>query len=284
MNNSQDALLVDTSVMIDVFKSGHRREFIDSLRAQFDWSFSTDIALLEFKAVLLQQMITIHAKMRELGSFTRVRDEMIESMHLQSKLRAHIFNNFINVHATSHDITPEKDQDLADRARIILQAHIPRLYDAFNEELDSIQTNGIGCTRAAERPKLKAKSFGTNIPVCQRGFNKDCKIESFIRSAIVPRLSEIRAVADSIRTEKGDASAAQLDRACRLIESVRDDLTADLSANQCRNAGDCLITFAGENVATHCTSTNRREWEPLSALIDAEFVPVNYPRLDRTKK
>ncbi|MGH7137945.1 MAG: hypothetical protein ACREHD_19525, partial [Pirellulales bacterium] len=67
-------VLLDTSIQIDRIKTGARRRRIDQLLSGFRLRLSTDISLLEFKATVIEQCITIHAELRRKQRFTAVRD------------------------------------------------------------------------------------------------------------------------------------------------------------------------------------------------------------------
>ena len=266
--NEKRVLLVDTSVLIDCFKFKEREEYFKSVAAGFTWTFTTDIALLEFKAVLIQEMVTIHSELVRSESFTRTQFRLTESTHRQHRLRAHIFANFINVYGSSFEVSEAEDKKLAERARLCLEPRILWAYKKFLRMTGSIQKT-IGCDRAIEEPKKQRKTYDANLPICKRGKNKTCTVESFIRGTVAPRTAEIRAAAASGESE-------QLLKACELTDKVVGDNAIDLASKDCRVAGDCLIVLDGK-IATHTMSTNKREWEPLSMLIDAESVTVDYP-------
>jgi hypothetical protein len=82
--------LYDTTAMIDIFKMPSRRAYLENLRKRFDLAIATDIVQLEFKAVLIQEMITIHARLKQHGVFILVRDELCESAHRQHRLRVYL--------------------------------------------------------------------------------------------------------------------------------------------------------------------------------------------------
>jgi hypothetical protein len=141
------------------------------------------------------------------------------------------------------------------------------------ESVDAVLREGIACTRAAERPQKKTVSFRPNLPLCVRGKNKTCSVEAFIRDQaefIVPALRKLQ-------TEDGEDAVNQVSRACDLFEGVLDDPESELSHDDCRRAGDCLIALEAKDHATHALSTNAREWGPLSETLGFEFVHVRYP-------
>src|SRR6266436_326640 len=118
--------LYDTTAMIDIFKMSSRRKYLERLRQRFDLTIATDVVQLEFKAVLIQQMITIHARLKQHGVFVMVRDELCESGHQQHRLRVHLFNNIIQVFPLQGEITVAVDSKLAEKGRRILEVQIPR--------------------------------------------------------------------------------------------------------------------------------------------------------------
>lgn len=129
--NRRTVALLDTSVQVDRNKSGNRRAVIEQLLSRFDWRVTSSISLLEFKATLIQECITIHNQLRLRKSFTTVRDALLEKQHRQAKLRSHIFNNLINVFGSSLDVAESEDHRLGEKARLRLEQIIPRLYNWF---------------------------------------------------------------------------------------------------------------------------------------------------------
>jgi hypothetical protein len=79
-------VLLDTSILVDNFKSRTRRKEIETAKKGFDWSITTDIAILEFKAVLIREMAGIHGALRFYKRFTVARDVMLEKKHRQVSL------------------------------------------------------------------------------------------------------------------------------------------------------------------------------------------------------
>lgn len=272
----QTVALLDNTVQIDRRKSPTRRDRIEELLADFDWTVATSICLLEFKATLIQECITIHDRLRSVGRYTPVVDKLTESNHPQAKLRGHIFRNLINVFApSSFDVTEERDQRLAEKARLRLEVVIPRLYRWFTgSSVDAVLMDGVECTRALEPPEKKKVAFGVNLPICRRGQNKFCRIEEFIRAKGVNLTEQLREFLAGIPEDK----ASQLRRACALFEQVLVDSTLELSHSDCRRAGDCLIVLEAMEHATHALSTNASEWEPLCQMVSLEFIKVDYPR------
>jgi hypothetical protein len=262
--------LFDTTAIIDIHKMPSRRKYLEELRGKFDLTIATDIVQLEFKAVLIAQMITIHARLKQHGVFIMVRDELCESSHPQSRLRVHIFNHIMAVFPPKGDIDFATDSKLAEKGRRILKVQIPLIYEKFSDHIDAIDRK-VACTRAIEPPRFNRGAFDPNLPICRRGRNKECKVEQFIRERMFPRLSRLRQIA-------AESESQQLAKACDLIERVTKDTSADISSNECRSAGDALIAIAAEGLATHVLSTNRREWEPLSKEIGAELVEIKYEK------
>src|SRR5438067_4136307 len=124
--------LLDTTVQLDRRKTESRNQKLETLLAGFGWRFSTGISLVEFKATVIQECLTIHNQLRRTGArFTRVRDALLEKHGQQISLRAHIFNNLISVFGSSFEITEERDLLLAEKVRLQLESIIPRLYAWF---------------------------------------------------------------------------------------------------------------------------------------------------------
>lgn len=262
--------LLDTSVQVDRVKMNSRRQEIALILDRFDFVVTTGIALLEFKATVIQECVTIYNALRRDGRFTTVRDALIESQHPQHKLRAHVFNNLLCAFAaSSFEVTETEDRRLAEKARLLLEDQIPRLYDWFRSSVDAVLDHKIGCTRALECPEKKKAAFGANLPICRRGKNKSCRVEALIRERANALCQSLKALPE--RSE-------QLDRALSLFERVNTDAEADLSHSDCRNAGDCLIALEAQETATHALSTNAREWQVLSELLGFQFVPVTYAK------
>lgn len=262
--------LLDTSIQVDRVKMGSRKQEIAIILDQFNFVVTTGIALLEFKATVIQECVTIHNALRRDGRFTMVRDSLIESQHPQHKLRAHIFNNLLHAFAkSSFEVTEAEDRRLGEKARLLLEDQIPRLYDWFRRSVDAILDQQIGCTRAFEGPEKKNAAFRANLPICRRGRNKSCRVEGFIRE-------RTRALSRSLKvlSERPE----QLDRALSLFDGVNADAAVDLSHSDCRNAGDCLIALEAQGTATHALSTNAREWQVLSDLLGFQFVRVTYAK------
>lgn len=262
-------VLLDTSVQIDRRKMKNRGRHVEQLLAGYAFSISTSICLLEFKATIIQECITIHNNLRAKKRFALVRDSMCEKNHRQAKLRAHIFNNIVDVYRSSFDNTsPEDDERLAEKARLKLEHDIPELYKWFVEDsVDSILKR-IDCTRANEPPRKKHVSFGTNLETCKRGVNKTCRVEELIRETAAPLLSQLEDVA---------IDCEQLSKAAGIFRRVLQDQQADLSHADCRRAGDCLIALEAMGSATHALSTNATEWGRLATICGFEFVRVQYP-------
>lgn len=261
--------LLDTSVQIDRKKSAHRAGVLNRALEQFDWTVATSISVLEFKATVIRQCITIHAELAGKGRFTVVRDALQEKKHPQSRLRAHIFNNLIQVFASSFEVTEDEDRRLAEKARLALEGQIPRLYKWFTtESVGSVLSGDIQCSRAKEPPVKKRKAFDTNLPECRRGKNKWCNVEGFIRDVALSYRSQISELM---------AESDQLKKTLQVFDKVASDDACDLSHSDCRNAGDCLIAMEARKHATHAVSTNAREWAVLSRIFGYEFVHIEYP-------
>lgn len=260
--------LLDNTIQLDRLKAGARKRQIDELLEGF-YCVGTSISLLEFKATYLQECITIHNALRKNGRYTVVRDALVESQHRQHRLRAHIFNNMLNIFAPSSlEIDKEQDFQLAEEARLQLENVIPRLYKWFaSEGVHSVLSGSICCTRATEPPRKKNAAFEANLPICRKS-NKKCRVEHFIRERAIH-------LADIIRELGHDSE--QLEATCQLFEKVASDPNADISHSDCRRAGDCLIALEAEGQATHAFSTNTSEWALLCGILDYDFVRVSYP-------
>ena len=194
---------------------------------------------------------------------------LLEKNAPQVKLRAHIFNNMINIWApSSFEITEEEDRRLAEKARLALEEQIPRVYRWFvNKSADSLQRDEIDCTRAQEAPRKKRVAFETTLPECRRGHNKNCRVEDFVRdhaSTIVRKLEAYREESIQIKSALDVFNAV-----------ISDPAKDDLSHGDCRHMGDCLIALEGR-VATHHVSTNASEWGPISKVLGKNFVRVEY--------
>ena len=271
--------LLDTTVQVDRKKFAARRDRIEEILKEYDWKVTTSICLLEFKATLIQECMTIHAKLCEVGRYTSVVDYLTESSHPQAKLRGHIFRNLISVFApSSFDVTEERDRRLAEKARLRLEKVISRLYRWFTKKSGDVVLNEeIACTRALEAPVKKKVAFGVNIPKCKRGTNKSCRVEEFIRTKAAGFTKQLEAELAGL----DDKDSHQLQRTCQLFKRVLDNDDVELSNGDCRRAGDCLIALEGSAHATHGLSTNASEWDPICRLLSKEFVKVEYPKLEK---
>ncbi len=266
--------LLDNTIQVDRNKSKTRSDRIEELLSQFDFKVSTSICLLEFKATLIQECITIHDSLRSVGKYTPVVDRLTESMHPQAKLRGHIFRNLINVYGeSSFEVTEQRDRRLAEKARLALETVIPRLYTWFRtKSVDAVLHDEVRCSRALEAPQKKRVAFGVNLPKCERGKNKFCRVEEFIRAKGAPLLDRLEAILREAPQERLN----QLRRTCELFRSVLQEPGTDLSHNDCRRAGDLLIALEGSGVATHALSTNASDWGPICEILQQEFVRVDY--------
>ncbi len=225
---------------------------------------------MEFKATIVRECITIHNQLRRRGAkFTQVRDALLEKQGQQISLRSHIFNNYVQIAASAFTVSDAADQLLAEKARLLLENVIPRLYQWFAEEsVDTVLNTRLSCDRAKEPPRKKTAAFETNLPNCKRGKNKNCRVEEVLREEGPALMRSL----DS-HLEKSE----QLRRAAGVIADVMRDAKADLSHGDCRNAGDCLIALEAKGKATHSLSSNAREWEPLSVALGFTFVRIAYP-------
>ncbi len=265
--------LLDSTVQIDRKKSASRCVKIEATLKEFEHAIATSICLLEFKATLIQECITIHDRLRSVGRYSRVVDELTESSHRQAKLRGHVFRNLVNVFApSSFEITAERDRRLADKCRLLLESVIPKLYNWFTGSVLAVLKVEVNCTRADEPPVKKRVAFAVNLPECRRGENKFCRIEDFIRTKAGPLLSRLE---ERVRG-MSESESAQLSATCDLVRSVIEDPHAELSHRECRRAGDFLIALEGMGQASHALSTNAREWEIVSEITGMEFVHVGY--------
>lgn len=273
-STQRNVALIDTSVQVDRKKTGRRAGYVEGILSGFPITLTTSIGLLEFKATLIQECITIHDNLRLKRRFTATRDALLEKQYRQVSLRAHIFNNLLDVFGNSFGMSDQEDARLAEKARLKLEQIIPRLYDWFvSESADAVLRGDILCNRAAERPtKGDRVSFGTNLPRCVRGKNKTCLIERFIRTNAEPLLTELRKIVASAPPEEG----GQLTAAIALFEAVLSRPDLELTHRDCRSAGDCLIALEGASHATHALSTNAREWRPLCQILGYEFIHVQY--------
>jgi len=249
----------------------------ESRVAGFDFKFAASLSLVEFKATVIQECITIHNQLRAKGArFTRARDVLLEKGHPQTSLRAHIFNNYINVFAPSaFQVTKEMDEELAEKARLLLENVIPELFRWFGSEesVDPILRHKLRCDRALEAPVRKSAAFSTNLPNCRRGQNKTCRVEGLIREESPTLIDRLRPSLDE---------SEQLQRAFEVFKSVLGDPGRELSVSNCRRAGDCLIAMEGSGSATHALSSNAREWRAISEAVEFEFVHVTFPE-ERTR-
>lgn len=275
----QTVALLDNTVQVDRQKYKMRRDRIDALLQGFDFTVATSICLLEFKATIIQECITIHDKLRAVGRYTQVRDRLSESAHRQARLRGHIFNNLINVYAeSSFEVTDKDDRRLAEKARLRLERVIPRLYKWFtNVSVDAILKDDIQCTRALDPPQKKRVAFGVNLPRCRRGENKFCHVEDFVRKNGEFILGKLGGFLDHHPPE----AYPQLRAAEALFRDVMCDPNVELSHNQCRRAGDCLIALEGMEHSTHALSSNAAEWEPICGMLSRQFVRVEFPEEKR---
>lgn len=273
------AAVLDTSVAIDFYKSKPTRQAVSSILDEYSVILGTSIGLLEFKATLIQEMITIHGELVKARKFTQAHYRLVESMHRQARLRAHIFHTIIGVFARgpSLGLSDADDERLADEARLKLEVDIPEIYHEFrNEVLTSVLDGRVGCDRAAEAPykSPKRKTFDTNLPKCKRGKNKTCRVEEVIRTRALPLLEAVvpQAVKDTIGDpDQVPSEFGQLCSSLALARAVASNLSIDLTSGQCRNCGDALIVAEAQGIATHGLSTNAKDWRPLCDRAGIEF-------------
>ena len=259
--------LLDTSVQIDRKKSKHWSDHVDEELQKLSWTVATGISLVEFKAVLIQECITIHNKLFQQKKYSLARDSLIESTHRQNRLRAHIFNNILDVHGSSYSLTPAEDTKLAERARLLLEVHILELYKWFRTRSTSAFLNPIKCNRAEEPPKKKKAAYEANLPICKRGVNKTCLVESFLRDNCRKIL---------IQLEQVDFDSEQLTKSIEIAESVLSQESMQLSVSDCRSMGDLLIVLEAGSQSTHALSTNKRDWKPLAECAGLELVIITH--------
>ncbi len=263
--------VLDTTIQVDRIKGGSRKGLIESLLSTYDFRFATSLSLVEFKATVIQTCITIHNQLRRRGArFTHARDALLEKNHPQAKLRAHILNNHVGVFGSSFDLTETEDERLAEVARLSLENIIPELYTWFSASgtVDAVLREKLRCDRALEAPKKLRAAYTTNLPACQRGKNKTCRVETLIRE-------EGDKLVDRLRPLMGESD--QLRQTIELFGSVKENPKKELSVNDCRRAGDCLIALEATGYATHALSTNSREWAPISRAAGFTFVEVSFP-------
>ena len=56
----QKVALLETTIQVDRCKTAVRRRALDELLTGYDWWLATSITLLEFKATIIQECVTIH--------------------------------------------------------------------------------------------------------------------------------------------------------------------------------------------------------------------------------
>ncbi len=277
---SKTAVILDTSVGIDFYKMPSRQAAISAKLSEFEHSISGSIGLLEFKAVLIQELITIHNRLAKDELFTIARDNLIESQHKQSRLRAHIFNNILEVFpAGPTTFTEQQDRRLAEDARLKLEMIIPEIYKDYRERGMYLPTP-IGCNRSSEAPTKRpsSKAFDTNIPKCKRGKNKSCHVEEVVRERVSPLLrSVIPLEVQSAPIHEVPRVFGQLRKALDTVKKVEEEPDFDMDSSDCRSIGDALIVAECSGSAKHALSTNATEWEPLCKAAGIEFVRMTYP-------
>ncbi|MDB5312085.1 MAG: hypothetical protein JWO38_6287 [Gemmataceae bacterium] len=268
--------LLETTIQVDRKKTGHRQAVIERLLEGFEWKFSTSITLLEFKATIIEACIFLHGVFRRSGSrFSDVLDAVTESQHRQQALRLHIIHNMVQITEGLFRNRNDRQERLAEIAYLQLENVIPQLYDWFSSpaSVDQVLNDRIACTRAMEKPVKKVAKFETNLPRCIRDRNKRCQVEKVIRQH-GPRLVK---VLEPLATPSGEPNPNQFRRTLDVIQSVLANPKADLSHEDCRNAGDFLIGIEAEGHATEALSTNAREWEVVAKEMGMQFVHVKYP-------
>jgi len=277
MSHRGKAVLLDTSIQVDRLKSKSRQAEIERRLAGYTEVLATGIGLLEFKAVVIAQLITIHNQLRRKDArFTRVRDAILEKNHPQRALRAHIFNNIIKVFAGAFDIDEPADRKLAVKARLACENAIPQLYRWFRDQSCTTLLNAtrINCTRAQEEPTKDGLAFPSNLPTCVFGVNRNCCVEEFIRRESSRIAGYLESLPES--TAENADQHRQLVRARELFRRVRSDQDLRLSVSDCRSAGDCLIVLEGIGIAHDAMSTNQRDWEGLCNESGLNFIHVQY--------
>lgn len=269
------AVVLDTSVQVDRCKMPLRAEAVRQCLEGFDHTIVTGIGLLEFKAVYLQTLVYIHGELARKGArLTRVRDRVIESMHQQSRLRAHVFNNVIRVFSRGVNPTEEADIELAERARLKLEDVIPRFYRWFREESADTYLNNqrVRCNRADEAPLKRDKraTFDPLLPHCRHGVNKTCTVETLVREnggQVLERVKEL---------DLDGEAHGQLVRASAQIENVINNRQMQMDWGHCRRIGDLLIGMEVQGIASHALSTNARDWRVVCHTCGIEFVHLVY--------
>lgn len=277
---SNSTIVLDTSIQVDRCKGHFRAHPVEQAIEQFDFSLATAIGLLEFKAVLIGECLAIHARLLAHKHYFWVRGQMCEATYYQSRLRAHIFNVILNVLIDTRidplNPTREQEQRMAEKARLHLDRRIPQLYDWFKRNSTNEFIDPIGCDRAAERPIKRRKRFATNLPECRRNENKTCRIEQFIREDGARILDELKSKVESLRTDSNKLE--QLSKTIALFERVIGNNEIELTVDDCRSAGDCLIGMEAIGKASHALSTNAREWEIIAPICGLQFVRMQYPK------
>lgn len=273
-DTTKSVAFIDTTVQVDRWKSKNRKDQCEELLSRFDETIATGMTLVEFKAVFIQQLITIHNQLRRTGArFTTVRDALLEKNQPQAKLRSHIFNNWMGVNGrSSFEIDEKTDVNDAMRARLKLEDTIPRVYQWFKSDSASVFLNkaAFACNRAEEKPRKDKSVFASNLPKCVRGKNKTCCVEKVIRT----RWPSIRSKLPELDANNPDH--AQLAKASAVLNGVCEDEMRQLSVGDCRSAGDALLAIEIGDIPTHAVSTNEREWRVLSDCCGLSFVPVKY--------
>jgi hypothetical protein len=274
-SNAAPYALLDTTVQLDRRKYPSRKDKLENMLADYQLKFATSLSLVEFKATIIQECITIHNQLRSKGArFTRARDILLEKKHRQVSLRVHIFNNILNVFGrSSFEMTQKEDEVLAERARLQLENIIPELFRWFSSEesVDAILKDKLQCDRAREAPVKKSAAFSTNLPACRRGQNKTCRVEDLIRTEAPALIAKLTPSLDESEPN------SQLRRPSEVFESVISNPNKELSVDDCRRAGDCLIALEAIGSATHVLSSNASEWKPISQALDFKFIHITYP-------
>lgn len=266
---------IDTTVQVDRCKGSNRKAQCEEILSRFGATVATGMTLVEFKAVFIQQLITIHNQLRRTGArFTQVRDSLLEKNHPQVKLRMHIFNNWLAINAgSSFEIDEAADMAYAIKARLKLEDTIPWIYQWFKGDSATVFLNkaAFGCDRAEEKPTKGTRVFASTLPKCQRGKNKTCCVERIVQN----RWPSIRSRLPPLDAD--NPAHAQLVRASSILNEVCGVEQKQLSVDDCRSAGDALLAIEiGSMAITHSLSTNAREWQVLSDCCGVSFVHVTY--------
>ena len=277
-------LLLDTTVSIDRLKSRNRRRHIDLIASDYVACLVTGISLLEFKAVYLEALLLIHARLsRPNANFEDERFLLVEKLHPQSKLRAHLLFELQSKFARPNASGIVDQVRLAEKVKFYLQQAIPAAYRAFRtrQGVDFVNQARIGCPRAEEEPRFKQRRFAENLPTCRANINRWCVVEEYICQHADRLITGLR---DHLQNSppESPAEGEQLTNALGILERVRSHPERRLSHQDCRKLGDCLIALEGIGLANDVLTTNKKDWEPLCRLLGYNFVHLTYPDENRS--